>query len=307
VQLTVAGRAREVMRLIAARMPPGEVLKALPPTRAQLRARMVLFTAIAVVLPAVMAADVSNALAHRAYQKIAAAPATKQVEVAQQERADAIGSVLKLGALVFLLALATAAAGGNALGRPMREIADEANRIARGDLGEISVIPADDEVWAVASAFTQMQAHLSSVLGQLKAAGLRIGSTTEQIVATSQKYEAGAAEQATSLNETSATTEELARSARQIADNATSVSEIAARTLEAAQAGQTSAVEFSGSMGRMRHDNQAIADSVLKLNKRVQAIGRIVEFINGIADKSDLLALNAELEGTKAGEVGRAF
>ena len=42
-------------------------------------------------------------------------------------------------------------------------------------------------------------------------------------------------------------------------------------------------------------------------NKRVQQIGKIVEFINGVADKSDLLALNAELEGTKAGEVGRGF
>ena len=45
----------------------------------------------------------------------------------------------------------------------------------------------------------------------------------------------------------------------------------------------------------------------MRLNKRVQQIGKIVEFINGIADKSDLLALNAELEGTKAGDVGRGF
>jgi methyl-accepting chemotaxis protein len=40
---------------------------------------------------------------------------------------------------------------------------------------------------------------------------------------------------------------------------------------------------------------------VVRLNKRVQQIGKVVEFINEIADKSDLLALNAELEGTKAG------
>ena len=60
-------------------------------------------------------------------------------------------------------------------------------------------------------------------------------------------------------------------------------------------------------MSRMRHDNQAIASAVTRLNKRVQQIGKIVEFINGVADKSDLLALNAELEGTKAGEVGRGF
>ncbi|MFP2902888.1 methyl-accepting chemotaxis protein, partial [Corallococcus sp. 4LFB] len=60
-------------------------------------------------------------------------------------------------------------------------------------------------------------------------------------------------------------------------------------------------------MSRMRQDNQAIGSAVARLNKRVQQIGKIVEFINGVADKSDLLALNAELEGTKAGEVGRGF
>ncbi len=43
---------------------------------------------------------------------------------------------------------------------------------------------------------------------------------------------------------------------------------------------------------------------MVRLNKRVQQIGKVVEFINEIADKSDLLALNAELEGTKAGEPG---
>jgi methyl-accepting chemotaxis protein len=57
----------------------------------------------------------------------------------------------------------------------------------------------------------------------------------------------------------------------------------------------------------MRRDNQAISEAVGRLSQRVQQIGKIVEFINGVADKSDLLALNAELEGTKAGEVGRGF
>ena len=85
------------------------------------------------------------------------------------------------------------------------------------------------------------------------------------------------------------------------------MAEIASRTLGAAQTGQDSATEFNKSMSRVRQDNQAIADSVLKLAKRVQQIGKIVSFINGVADRSDLLALNAELEGTKAGEVGRGF
>ncbi|HLL84846.1 MAG TPA: HAMP domain-containing methyl-accepting chemotaxis protein, partial [Longimicrobium sp.] len=230
-----------------------------------------------------------------------------QREAAVRARSEAIAATAAMCCLVFLLAVATAYVTGTALGQPMREIAEEATRIAKGDLANPRPIPAEDEVWAVAAAFSAMQAHLTKVLTELKRAGTQIGSTTESIVATSGRYENGAAEQAAALNETSATTEELARSARQIAENAGSVAEIAQKTLGAAEGGQESADAFANSMTRMRQDNQAIADSVVKLNKRVQQIGKIVEFINGVANKSDLLALNAELEGTKAGEVGRGF
>jgi methyl-accepting chemotaxis protein len=99
----------------------------------------------------------------------------------------------------------------------------------------------------------------------------------------------------------------VARSAQQIAVNAESVSAMAETTFGAAQSGQRSAAAFLAAMHRMKGDNQAIADAVVRLNKRVQQIGKVVEFINEIADKSDLLALNAELEGTKAGEPGRGF
>ena len=109
------------------------------------------------------------------------------------------------------------------------------------------------------------------------------------------------------LDAASSTTGELARSAREIAANAQRVSELARQTLGAARAGRDGADGFMAAMVQVREGNQAIADSVVRLNKRVQQVGRIIEFINGIADKSDLLALNAELEGNKAGEVGRGF
>jgi methyl-accepting chemotaxis protein len=109
------------------------------------------------------------------------------------------------------------------------------------------------------------------------------------------------------LDAASSTTGELARSAREIAANAQRVSELAGETLGAARVGSEGADGFMGAMIQVREGNQAIADSVVRLNKRVQQVGRIIEFINGIADKSDLLALNAELEGNKAGEVGRGF
>ncbi|CAM3280636.1 methyl-accepting chemotaxis protein [Corallococcus sp. ZKHCc1 1396] len=284
-----------------------QVIAALP-RRSRIRARLVAFTAICVVTPAVLCAQVVMALSERVFTRLqqAGGPDVQGVMV-DALHLEAFTSSAVLCAVVFGLALATAYLGGTLLGRPMRELSGEARRIAAGDLASPRLVPAEDEVWAVSAAFTTMRTHLADVLAQLQRAGAQISATTEEMLGTSGRYEAGAAEQASSLDETSATTEELARSAKQIAENAGSVAEIAQRTLAAAQGGQGSAESFLGAMSRMRQDNLAISSAVARLNKRVQQIGKIVEFINGVADKSDLLALNAELEGTKAGEVGRGF
>ncbi|QSQ14249.1 methyl-accepting chemotaxis protein [Myxococcus landrumensis] len=306
VHCLVILRSRQVVLWLGELGMTHAQLIAAMPRRAEIRARLVAFGFISVVTPAVLSVQLSSALGERALDQLVANGAPT-AELASTLRLEALASGGPLVLLVFGLALTTAYLGGTLLGRPLRELSNEARRIAEGDLASPRVVPAEDEIWDVSAAFTTMRAHLADVMSQLQRAGAQISATTEEILATSGRYEAGAAEQASSLDETSATTEELARSARQIAENAGSVAQIAQRTLGAAQQGQRSAESFLGSMERMRQDNVAIASAVVRLNKRVQQIGKIVAFINGVADKSDLLALNAELEGTKAAEVGRGF
>jgi methyl-accepting chemotaxis protein len=309
VYLLVVRRSRTAVDRIANEgLSALEVIEAVPPVRQNLRRRLLTFTAIAVLCPSIFILDASISRAMRVVDEILEAQdrAAQEAVVARasSERNLSLGL---LSGFVILLVLGTAYAAGAALSEPLSAISEDATRIATGDLRPPWVIPAEDEVWAASAAFVQMQAQLGQALAQMRRAGEQISTTTEQLVATSTEQESGADEQSSSLNETSATTEELARSAQQIAGNAESVAGIAERTFAAAQGGQRNAAAFLTAMQRMKQDNQSIADAVVRLNKRVQQIGKVVEFINEIADKSDLLALNAELEGTKAGEVGRGF
>ncbi|OJH41062.1 methyl-accepting chemotaxis protein [Cystobacter ferrugineus] len=309
VYLLVVRRSRRAAVLIADKgLSPQEVISALPAERLRLRRRLVLFTAVAVLCPSVFILDVSVSRTMDTFDQILETRdlQAQQRVVHQARRATGLPLGVLAG-LVVVLVLGTAYVAGTALAEPLRALSEDATRIAQGEVRTPRFIPAEDEVWAVSAAFTRMQAQLAQALVQLQRAGLQISSTTEQLVATSADQESGAGEQAVSLNETRATTEELARSAQQIAVNAESVSAMAETTFGAAQSGQRSAAAFLAAMHRMKGDNQAIADAVVRLNKRVQQIGKVVEFINEIADKSDLLALNAELEGTKAGEPGRGF
>jgi methyl-accepting chemotaxis protein len=309
VYLLVVRRSRTASERIAEQgLSALEFIEAAPPQRQNIRRRLLIFTAIAVLCPSVFILDVSLSRAVRVMDEILLARGHQaQHKVVEQARNEHSVSLGLLSGFVILLVLGTAYAAGAALSEPLSAITEDATRIAKGDLRPPRVIPAEDEVWAASAAFVQMQAQLGQALGQMRRAGMQISSTTEQLVATSSEQEMGADEQSSSLNETSATTEELARSAQQIAGNAESVAGIAERTFAAAQGGQRNAAAFLTAMQRMKEDNQSIADAVVRLNKRVQQIGKVVEFINEIADKSDLLALNAELEGTKAGEVGRGF
>lgn len=308
VYLLALRRSRAMVEAIAKQLPAKTVLGALEGTgRRGVRGRLLVFTAIMVVLPAALVADASRFRALEVVSVIAGAPRAQQRDLARVQTRAAVANVLVLAMLLAAIALWAASLAGKSLADPLRQVAEEAHRISRGDLRGVHVVAAEDEIWTVTSRFTQLQAQLQDIVGQLQKAGISIGSTTEQLMATSSKYESGAADQASSLNETSATTEELAQSARQISHNAGSVSDLAQKTLDAARDGQTSAKAFVSAVERMKHDNHSIAVAVTRLQKRVQQIGRIVEFITTVADRSDLLALSAELEGTKAGDVGRGF
>jgi methyl-accepting chemotaxis protein len=303
----VLRRARRVMTAVAALgVSTIDAMKALP-ARFQMRYRLMVYAAISVLTPMVLVADFALHHMSNVGAKLLRTPVANQSALLEQAFEREFFSVVLVSALVMAIVLLCGYLGGTAVGEPMQQLAGTTRRIADAKLGLTPFIAAEDEVWAAAAALASMEQHLVVAVRQLKEAGVQITTTTEELVGSTARHEAGASEQAAALAETSATTEELARSARQIAGNATAVSAMASQTLSAAQQGKQSADAFFSSVLKVREGNQAIADSVVKLNKRVQQVGRIVEFIDGIADKSDLLAVNAELEGTKAGEVGRGF
>ncbi|MBL8953875.1 MAG: methyl-accepting chemotaxis protein [Myxococcaceae bacterium] len=306
--LSVLRRARAVMsRIIAQGVATNDLVRALPADRNQLQRRVVLFVAVSAFTPLVLLCDLVARWGFELLATMLKTDEAAQPQLLAQAPSDGLMPLVIITGMTMVVVVACGWLGGLSLGEPLRAITAATQRIARGQLGKSTIVPAEDELWGVAAAFASMEHQLITALRQLKDAGSKISSTTEELISSSLKHESGAADQTGALSQTSATTEELARSAKQIAQNASDVSRLAQAMLDSAQHGKRSAGAFYASILRVREGNQAIADSVVRLNKRVQQVGRIVEFIDGIADKSDLLALNAELEGTKAGDVGRGF
>lgn len=306
--LMVLPRERAVLRLLLELGLRGEDVRQVGEGRFELGRRLLVFAAVSVLSPLVMITDLSLSRTHRLLEKLAAVAPEAQAQVAAAaDRDTGLVPLLVLGGLVLLLVIANAWLSGSALGAPLAELAQSTERLARGDFAQPMRVAAEFETWDAAQALGLLQAQLVTASLGLEASALGITGATAELVAGAQRHRKGADEQTQTLAATTATTEELARSAQQIAANAQTVSELAKSALASSRTGEQNATSFTASMGQIRAGNQGIADAVVRLNKRVQQVGRIVVFIDGIADRSDLLALNAELEGTKAGEVGRGF
>jgi methyl-accepting chemotaxis protein len=306
--LLVLPRSRQLLRELVAAGLPAARLSAVVPVRYELRRRLVLYSAVAVLTPMLMLADAGLHRTSEVFQAVKRAPDVATARALfEAQRSEGFGGLGALGAVTVMMVVVCGWLTGRVLGDPLKALGEETERLAAARYQRDRLVPAEFEAWAAARAMGHMEMHLLDGVGQAKDAARGIRAAAEELVQNGAEQEQGAAEQSAALMATTATTEELARSARQIAANAQKVSELAKGTLDAAQRGRANAESLTQAMGQVREGNQAIADSVVRLNKRVQQVGRIIEFIDGIADKSDLLALNAELEGHKAGEVGQGF
>ncbi len=307
VGLLVGQRAHDAVEQLAEGLSPEAVVSGLRVPSVSVRNRLVAFTVVMVALPVLVAIDVTRALGDRLVEQWLTLPVDQRDVGFEAAQLMVVLKTFALIAMATLMATLAASLGGALLANPLQKVAHEARALAGGRLDEARLIAGDGEVWLVSNVFSRLKERLVRLVRRLSLAGERIATAASSLHQASQRSEGGAAEQAAALNETSATTEELAQSARQIASSAGSVQELAHKTLEAAESGLSSADAFRSAIERMRQDNRSIAGAVDRLSGRVQQIGRIVDVINTVADRSDLLALSAELEGTRAGEVGRGF
>ncbi len=223
-----------------------------------------------------------------------------------------------------LQALARALNG--AAERAQRDVADAANRVAavtqgvdeaidamvrlvvQGDLtGTLRLGVSDAALTPLIAGVGQVMETLKRFVTEIREAALQLSTSSAEVLAAATQNESSTTQQASAIHETTATMEELKGASHQIAENAQMVASIAEQTLASGRQGEGSIKSFMDSMEKVRKNAVEVDDAISKLSRRVERIGTVVEVIDEIADRSDLLALNAALEGAKAGEAGRGF
>jgi methyl-accepting chemotaxis protein len=109
------------------------------------------------------------------------------------------------------------------------------------------------------------------------------------------------------MSEITTTISELLITSRQIADSAQRVSKIAEETEAAARAGDSTIDQTRASMAAIRTQVDQIVQHMLALGEKSQQIGLVVDLVSELAEQTNILAINATIEASGAGEWGRRF
>ena len=180
--------------------------------------------------------------------------------------------------------------------------------VIEGDLsGTLRLAVTDAGLTPLIGGIGQVMETLKKFVTEIREAALQLSTSSAEVLAAATQNESSTSAQASAIHETTATMEELKGASHQIAENAQMVAAIAEQTLSGGKQGEGAIKAFMSSMEKVRHNAVEVDDAIAKLSKRVERIGTVVEVIDEIADRSDLLALNAALEGAKAGDAGRGF
>jgi len=134
-----------------------------------------------------------------------------------------------------------------------------------------------------------------------------IQSSSAQLEAAAAIQASGGRDQASAMNEITTTISELLITSRQIADSAGRVSKIAEDTAEAARTGDATIDQTRASIAAIRTQVDQIVQHMLSLGEKSQQIGGVVDLVSELAEQTNILAINATIEASGAGEWGRRF
>jgi len=190
----------------------------------------------------------------------------------------------------------------NEMVKNMRLLARQAAVISQGDL--TTNVQAKGEL---ANAFNYMLENLRSLIKQSQDSIARISSAAVEMLSSSEEQSSGTAELAASVGEITATIEELSTSAKQIAANAESVAKVAEDSETTCHHGMEAVSASIHIMEDIKGVTQDSASKILSLSEKAQKIGDVLGIIKEIAGETHLLALNASIEASAAGEFGKRF
>ena len=183
---------------------------------------------------------------------------------------------------------------------------DEMGSLADGDL-TVEATVTEDITGTIADSFNYAIEELRKLVATVNETSIMVDSAAKQTENTASHMAKAADNQAREINAATESVVSMAASIEEVSGNAERSSDVARHSVEVAHKGGEAVRRTIDGMNAIRETIQDTSKRIKRLGESSQEIGNIVELINDIAEQTNILALNASIQASMAGEAGRGF